>query len=119
MFQSYLKPDLEIEVYKNYQISENQIATVKLVELYREGERFILDEYSPDNKTTVWGTQFWRCIVLKSDYYQEGMTKILPFKYIYSIGNISPANPYVEKNNNIPENIINDEFISVDGIQAF
>ena len=117
MFKSYLKPDLEVEVFKDYQLSDKLIATAKLLEFYKEGERFIIDD-NVDHKLTVFGTQLWRCVILKSEYYPEGMTKILPFKYIYSQGNIPPSKTKYENEDEI-QFAINDNFLVVNGTEMF
>mgnify|MGYP001025861740 FL=1 len=118
MFKSYLKPDLEVEVYKNYQTSDKVIATAKLTEFYREGEKFIINDDMADHKITVFGTQLWRCIILKSEYYPEGMTKILPFKYIYNQGGIPPSKTKYENEDEI-QFAINDNFLVVNGVELF
>lgn len=101
-----------MNVNEDYQISSRFLAEVKLLEFYREGERFILDDKAPDNKLITYGTQYWRCEILKSTYYPVGMRKIFPFKYIYSQGVISPSNAN-QKHRDIEENV--DEYLDDSG----
>ncbi len=103
-------------IYSDYQEELEPLAKVKLLSLNREGLTFILDDMAKD-KQIVYGTQYWQCEIIVSNYYPRGYIKTFPIRYLYKIGDVQAELGYKEEDDS--EYTIQDKFLKVDGEEIY
>lgn len=106
-----------IDIYEDYQEEKKPLGKALILQEKQEGLTFILEDL-PEAEQIIYGTKRFVCKIIESEYYPKDFIKTFNKRYINKIGR-STSISLDDEDEDTSNYTINDNFIEIDGIQAF